>query len=61
MENSTEYILIRKLTAKENRLNTLKFLGGSMVLALFGIAVMYFLLFFFLWADEVTDKIIGLI
>jgi hypothetical protein len=61
MENSTEYILIRKLTAKENRKSAIKLIFGSIVLAIFSYAMMYFVLFFFLWADEVTDKIIGLI
>ena len=59
MENRTEYILIKEITSKENRKNTLKFLGLTLLSGLFGIGVLYFFLYFILWADRISDKIVG--
>ena len=59
MENKVEYIMIKQLTKKENRKNTIKILGGGMLFALLAIASMYFFLFFILWANEITEKVAG--
>ena len=59
MENRTEYILIKEITSKENRKNTLKFLGLTLLSGLFGIGLLYFLMYFILWADRISDKIVG--
>ena len=59
MENRTEYILIKEITSKENRKNTLKFLGLTLLSGLFGIGLLYFLMYFILWADKISDKIVG--
>jgi len=61
MENRTEYILIRELTKKENRKNILKTLGYALLCGWFGIGMMYFFLYFILWADKISDKIIGIL
>ena len=58
MKDTTEYILVRELTAKENRKNTLKFLGLTLLSGLFGIGVLYFLMYFILWADKISDTIV---
>ena len=59
MENTTEYILVRKLTAKENRKSALKFLGLTLLSGLFGIGLLYFLMYFILWADKISNTIVG--
>ena len=59
MENRTEYILIKELTSKENRKNTLKFLGLTLLSGLFGIGLLYFLMYFILWADKISNTIVG--
>tara|TARA_R110000796_G_scaffold136917_3_gene253024 strand:+ start:788 stop:973 length:186 start_codon:yes stop_codon:yes gene_type:complete len=59
MENKTEYIMIKQITKKENRKNLIKIVGGGFLFAILGIASMYFFLFFMLWANEITDKVIG--
>ena len=59
MENKVEYIMIKELTKKENRKNTLRILGGGMLFAILAMASMYFFLFFILWANDITEKIAG--
>jgi hypothetical protein len=59
MENRTEYILIKEITSKENRKNTLKFLGLTLLSGLFGIGLLYFLMYFILWADKISNTIVG--
>lgn len=60
MEDFTE-IMISNLTKKENRKNTLKFVGYVLLFSIFGIASMYGFLYFMLWANEITDKILGIL
>jgi len=60
MEDFTE-IMISNLTRKENRKNTLKFIGYVILFGMFGIASMYGFLYFMLWANEITDKILGIL
>lgn len=60
MEDFTE-VLISNLTKKENRKNTIKFIGYSLLFGLFGLASMYGFLYFMLWANEITDKILGIL
>tara|TARA_R100001463_G_scaffold28410_5_gene65090 strand:+ start:6369 stop:6554 length:186 start_codon:yes stop_codon:yes gene_type:complete len=59
MENKIEYIMVKELTKKENRKNTIRILGGGMLFALLAMASMYMFLFFILWANEVTEKVAG--
>jgi len=59
MEDFTE-IMISNLTKKENRLNTIKFFFYALVFGMFGVASMYGFLYFLLWANEITDKILGI-
>lgn len=59
MENKIEYLMVKQLTKKENRKNTIRILGGGMLFVLLAIASMYFFLFFILWANEVTEKVAG--
>ena len=59
MEDFTE-VLISNLTKKENRRNTIRFIGYSLLFGLFGLASMYGFLYFMLWANEITDKILGI-
>ena len=60
MEDFTE-VMISNLTRKENRKNTLKFIGYVILFGMFAMASMYGLLYFMLWANEITDKILGII
>ena len=60
MENETEYILIKKITDKENRKNVIKILAQAAAFVGLAFASMYMFLYFILWADEISDKIIGL-
>lgn len=60
MENQTEYILIKKITAKENRKNVIKILAQAFAFVGLSFASMYMFLYFILWADEISDKIVGL-
>ena len=60
MENKTEYILIKQLTAKENRKNIIKVLVQAFAFVGLAFASMYMFLYFMLWANDITDKIIGL-
>jgi hypothetical protein len=60
MENQTEYILIKELTKKQNRKNVLKVIGQAAVFVGLAYASMYMFLYFMLWANDVSDKIIGL-
>lgn len=60
MENQTEYILIKELTKKQNRKNILKVIGQAAAFVGLAYASMYMFLYFMLWADEFSDKIIGL-
>ena len=60
MENETEYILIKKITDKENRKNVIKILAQAFAFVGLAFASMYMFLYFILWADEISDKIIGL-
>jgi hypothetical protein len=59
MENKVEYIMIKELTKRENRKNIIKFISGGILFALLSYIAMYMFLFFILWTDEITDKIIG--
>lgn len=59
MEDFTE-VMISNLTKKENRKNTIKFIVYSLLFGLFGLASMYGFLYFMLWANEITDKILGI-
>lgn len=61
MENTTEYLLISKLTRKENRKNVLKIIGGAFLFVTLAIASMYFFMYFMLWANKISDKIIGIL
>lgn len=60
MENQTEYILIKELTNKENRKNVLKVIAQAAAFVGLAYASMYMFLYFILWADEFSDKVIGL-
>tara|TARA_S200002703_G_scaffold159420_1_gene172822 strand:- start:3950 stop:4135 length:186 start_codon:yes stop_codon:yes gene_type:complete len=60
MENQTEYILIKELTKKQNRKNVLKVLFQAAAFVGLAFASMYMFLYFMLWANDVSDKIIGL-
>ena len=60
MENETEYILIKKITDKENRKNVIKILAQAAAFVGLAFASMYMFLYFILWANEISDKIIGL-
>ena len=60
MENQTEYILIKKLTKKQNRKNVLKVIGQAAAFVGLAFASMYMFLYFMLWANDISDKIIGL-
>jgi len=59
MNNKVEYIMVKELTKKENRKNLTRIFGGALLCGLFAIASMYFFLFFILWANEITDKVVG--
>ena len=59
MENKVEYIMVKELTKKENRKNLIRIFGGALLCGLFAIASMYFFLFFILWANDITDKVVG--
>lgn len=59
MEDFTE-IMISNLTKKQNRKNTLKFVGYAFLFTMFAYASMYGFLYFMLWANEITDKILGI-
>lgn len=60
MENQTEYILIKKITDKENRRNIIKILAQAAAFVGLAFASMYMFLYFILWANDISDKIIGL-
>ena len=60
MTDFTE-VMISNLTKKENRVNTIKFVVYSLIFGMFGIASMYGFLYFLLWANEITDRILGII
>lgn len=60
MTDFTE-VMISNLTRKENRVNTIKFVFYSLVFGMFGVASMYGFLYFLLWANEITDKILGIL
>lgn len=60
MENQTDYILIKELTKKQNRKNILKVIAQAFAFVGLSFASMYMFLYFILWADEISDKIIGL-
>ena len=60
MENQ-EYLLLNELTRKENRKNLIKIMLGGAAFAGFAIASMYFFMYFMLWANEISDKIVGII
>lgn len=60
MENETEYILIKKITDKENRRNVIRIIAQAFAFVGLAFASMYMFLYFILWADEISDKIIGL-
>ena len=60
MTDFTE-VIISNLTRKENRKNTIKFVVYAILFGMFGIASMYGFLYFLLWANEITDKILGIL
>jgi hypothetical protein len=60
MENKTEYILIKELTKKQNRKNVLKVIGQAAAFVALSYASMYMFLYFMLWANDISDKIVGL-
>ena len=60
MTDFTE-VMISSLTKKENRVNTIKFVFYALVFGMFGLASMYGFLYFLLWANEITDRILGII
>lgn len=60
MTDFTE-VMISNLTRKENRVNTIKFVVYSLLFGMFGVASMYGFLYFLLWANEITDRILGII
>ena len=60
MTDFTE-VMISNLTKKENRVNTIKFVVYSLLFGMFGVASMYGFLYFLLWANEITDKILGIL
>ena len=60
MENQTEYILIKELTKKQNRKNVLKVIGQAEAFVELSYASMYMFLYFMLWANDISDKIVGL-
>ncbi len=51
--------MVKELTKKENRKNLTRIFGGALLCGLFAIASMYFFLFFILWANDITDKVVG--
>lgn len=59
MENQTEYILIKELTKKQNRKNVLKVIAQAAAFVGLAYASMYMFLYFMLWANDISDKIIG--
>lgn len=59
MTDFTE-VMISNLTRKENRVNTIKFVVYSLLFGMFGVASMYGFLYFLLWANEITDRILGI-
>ena len=59
MTDFTE-VIISDLSKKENRKNIIKFLAYSILFGMFGVASMYGFLYFLLWANEITDKILGI-
>jgi len=59
MENKVEYIIIKELTKKENRKNVIKIISQAAGFVALAWISMYMFLYFILWADEITDKIIG--
>ena len=60
MENQKQYILIKELTKQQNRKNILKIIGQAAAFVALTYASMYMFLYFILWADEISDKIIGI-
>ena len=60
MTDFTE-VMISNLTRKENRVNTIKFVVYSLLFGMFGVASMYGFLYFLLWANEITDRILGIL
>jgi hypothetical protein len=60
MENQTEYILIKELTKKQNRKNILKVIAQAAAFVGLAYASMYMFLYFMLWANDISDKIVGL-
>ena len=60
MENQ-EYLLLIHLTRKENRKNLIKVILGGAAFVAIVIASMYFFLYFRLWANEISEKIVGII
>ena len=60
MENQTEYILIKELTKEQNRKNIIKVIAQAAAFVGLSFASMYMFLYFILWANDISDKIIGL-
>jgi len=60
MEKQTEYILIKELTKEQNRKNILKVIAQAAAFVGLSFASMYMFLYFILWANDISDKIIGL-
>jgi len=58
MENKVEYIMIKELTKKENRKNVRRIIAQAAGFVILAWVSMYMFLYFILWANDITDKII---
>ena len=58
MENKVEYIMIKELTKKENRKNVRRIIAQAAGFVALAWVSMYMFLYFILWANDITDKII---
>jgi len=60
MENQ-EYLLLNKITRKENLINMLKVVGAAFTFIVSIYASIYFFVYFMIWMDNISDKIVGLL
>tara|TARA_A100001011_G_scaffold88247_1_gene92648 strand:+ start:54 stop:230 length:177 start_codon:yes stop_codon:yes gene_type:complete len=58
MDKNIEYTMIKELTSKDNRWQLVKYIIGGATLTIAAYLLLYFFMFFILWADKITDKII---
>ena len=58
MENKVEYIMIKELTKKENRKNVRRIIAQAAGFVILAWVSMYMFLYFILWANDITDKIV---